>query len=166
MVKPLARSATNEQRTRKRPTRHPTRHQPMPATAIPEKPLSPSVGPQAADREVFAALEHLPGRIRDIAVLRGLGYTYREIASPLGVTPQAVSLMLMRHKRCLKQLKSNSDLHSLSARAVNVLGRHGIVTRQEARARNVLALLERERNCGAKTTAEIQRWMNEDHAPA
>lgn len=135
----------------------------MHSTAVLEKPQL-SHRSQTSGREVFAVLEHIPGRIRDIAVLRGLGYSYREIASPLGVTPQAVSLMLMRHKRCLKQLKSNSDLHSLSARAVNVLSRHGVATREEGRDKNVLALLQQERNCGAKTISEIQRWMNEGTA--
>jgi len=135
----------------------------MHSTAVLEKPQL-SHRSQTSGREVFAVLEHIPGRIRDIAVLRGLGYSYREIASPLGVTPQAVSLMLMRHKRCLKQLKSSSDLHSLSARAVNVLSRHSVATREEAREKNVLALLQRERNCGAKTISEIQRWMNDGTA--
>jgi len=136
----------------------------MHAAAVVENSRSPSRRPQQSRREVFAVLEHIPGRIRDIAVLRGLGYSYREIASPLGITPQAVSLMLIRHKRCLKQLKSASDLHSLSARAVNVLSRHGVVTREAARGVNLMALLQRERNCGAKTIAEIERWMNEDIA--
>lgn len=131
----------------------------MHSIAVLEKPQL-SHRSQTSGREVFAVLDHIPGRIRDIAVLRGLGYSYREIASPLGVTPQAVSLMLMRHKRCLKQLKNSSDLHSLSARAVNVLSRHGVATREKAREKNVLALLQRERNCGAKTISEIQRWMN------
>ena len=135
----------------------------MHSTAVLEKPQL-SHRSQTSGREVFAVLEHIPGRIRDIAVLRGLGYSYREIASPLGVTPQAVSLMLMRHKRCLKQLKNSSDLHSLSARAVNVLSRHGVATREEARDKNVLALLQQERNCGAKTISEIQRWMNDGAA--
>ena len=138
----------------------------MHTTPAIEKRLSPSCRPQTSGCDVFAVLEHVPGRIRDVAVLRGLGYSFSEIASPLGITPQAVSLMLMRHKRCLKQLKSASELHALSARAVNVLSRHGITTRQEGRARVVLALLQRERNCGAKTAAEIERWMNEDNDPA
>ena len=133
----------------------------MHTTAVLEKPQLPSRRSQTSGREVFTVLEHIPGRIRDIAVLRGLGYSYREIASPLGVTPQAVSLMLMRHRRCLKQLKSDSDLHSLSARAVNVLSRHSVTTREEAREKNVIARLQQERNCGAKTISEIQRWMNE-----
>ena len=138
----------------------------MPTTAVIEKRRSPSCRPQTLGCDVFAVLEHIPGRIRDVAVLRGLGYSFSEIASPLGITPQAVSLMLKRHKRCLKQLKSASELHALSARAVNVLSRHGITTRQQGRARGVLALLQRERNCGAKTAAEIERWMNEDNDPA
>jgi predicted transcriptional regulator len=112
-------------------------------------------------RETFTNLEHLPERIRDIAVLRGLGYSYREIATPLGVTPQAVSIMLMRHRRCLRELRDSADLHSLSARAVNVLGRHGVRTREEARAKDLARLIEAERNCGSKTIAEIERWMGE-----
>ena len=40
------------------------------------------------------------------------------------------------------------ELNSLSARAVNVLGRHGIRTREQAHQANVLALLAGERNCG------------------
>lgn len=138
----------------------------MHTTAVVEKSRSPSRRPQAAGREVFAVLEHIPGPVRDVAVLRGLGYSYREIASPLGITPQAVSLMLIRHRCCLKQLKSASDLHALSARAVNVLTRHGIATRQEARARGFIGFLKRERNCGPKTAAEIERWINEDNDPA
>jgi hypothetical protein len=54
------------------------------------------------------------------------------------------------------------ELNSLSARAVNVLGRHGIRTREQAHQANVLALLAGERNCGRKTMDEIARWMEED----
>jgi len=35
-----------------------------------------------------ATLEELPQRVRDIATLRGLGYTFREISEQFGVTPQ------------------------------------------------------------------------------
>lgn len=138
----------------------------MPPTAILEQSERPVRRQRTSRRDVFVVLEQIPGRIRDIAVLRGLGYSYREIASPLGVTPQAVSLMLMRHKRCLKQLRSASELHSLSARGVNALGRHGITTRQDARAKDALTLLKQERNCGAKTIAEIKRWMADETGPA
>jgi predicted transcriptional regulator len=126
-----------------------------------QRPQSRSPRQSVPAREIFSNLEHLPGRIRDIAVLRGLGYSYREIARPLGVTPQAVSLMLMRHKRCLRELRDSADLHSLSARAVNVLSRHHVRTRAEAREKDLLHLIQRERNCGAKTIAEIERWMGE-----
>jgi hypothetical protein len=51
------------------------------------------------------------------------------------------------------------ELNSLSARAVNALGRHGIRTREQARQANVLERLSGERNCGRKTREEIQRWM-------
>jgi hypothetical protein len=39
-----------------------------------------------------ATLGDIPERVRQIAMLRGLGYSYRQIAGPLHVTPQAVSL--------------------------------------------------------------------------
>ena len=54
------------------------------------------------------------------------------------------------------------QLASLSARAVNVLGRHGISTREQARQTNILERLDRERNCGRKTLDEIARWIAED----
>lgn len=119
-------------------------------------------------------LEDIPERVRQIAMLRGLGYSYRQIAAPLHVTPQAVSLMLMRHRRSLKSLRDAMELNCLSARAVNVLGRHGIRTREQARRANLLALLAGERNCGRKTMEEIARWIEdksgtnpaEDVAPA
>jgi predicted transcriptional regulator len=106
-------------------------------------------------------LGEIPERVRQIAMLRGLGYSYRQIAGPLQVTPQAVSLMLTRHRRSLKSLRDAMELNSLSARAVNVLGRHGIRTREQARQANVLALLAGERNCGRKTMDEIARWMEQ-----
>lgn len=33
-------------------------------------------------------LDAIPERVRQIAMLRGLGYSYRQIAGPLQVTPQ------------------------------------------------------------------------------
>ena len=108
------------------------------------------------------ALDEIPERVRQIAMMRGLGYSYREIAGPLSVTPQAVSLMLMRHRRALKSLRGAMELSALSPRAVNVLGRHGIRTREQARQANVLERLAGERNCGRKTMDEIARWMTEE----
>ncbi len=107
-------------------------------------------------------LGEIPERVRQIAMMRGLGYSYREIAGPFSVTPQAVSLMLTRHRRALKSLRGAMELSSLSARAVNVLGRHGIRTREQARQTNLLERLDRERNCGRKTLDEIARWITED----
>lgn len=95
-------------------------------------------------------------------MLRGLGYSYRVIGRQFGVTPQAVSLMLTRHRRSLKSLRGAVELNSLSARAVNALGRHGVRTREEAQEANVLELLAGERNCGNKTIDEITRWINND----
>jgi len=106
-----------------------------------------------------ATLGDIPERVRQIAMLRGLGYSYRQIAGPLQVTPQAVSLMLTRHRRSLQSLRGAMELNSLSARAVNVLGRHGIRTRDQARKANVLERLAGERNCGRKTMDEIARWV-------
>lgn len=115
------------------------------------------------DHEAFATAEILPdtvpARIREIAALRGLGYTFREIAEPLNITPQAVSLMLSRYRRCLKSLHESMELSNLSARAVNALGRMGVKTREEARQKDVLSLLQNQRNCGRKTLEEIERWM-------
>jgi hypothetical protein len=110
----------------------------------------------------FDTLENVPRRIRDIATLRGLGYSYREIGREFEVSPQAISLMLSRHRRVLKQLKGAIELQGLSARAVNALGRHGVHTREEAIRINVLALLNGERNCGAKTLGELERWITGD----
>lgn len=105
-------------------------------------------------------LDAVPQRVREIAMLRGLGYSFRQIAEQFSVTPQAVSLMLSRHRRCLKALRGSIELNNLSARAVNTLGRHGIRTREEARRKNILQSLAGERNCGRKTIEEIAHWMD------
>lgn len=110
---------------------------------------------------IFYYPKAIPQRIAEIAMLRGLGYSYREIGRQFSVTPQAVSLMLGRHRRLLKSLGSAVELRNLSARAVNALGRHGIRTRDEARGADLLALLSNERNCGRKTIEEIARWMEQ-----
>jgi hypothetical protein len=101
----------------------------------------------------------IPERVRQIAMMRGLGYAYREIAGPVSVTPQVVSLMLMRHRRTLKTLRGATELSAFSPRAVSALGRHGIRTREQARQANVIERLAGERNCGRKTLGEIARWM-------
>ncbi|MEX1010384.1 MAG: DNA-directed RNA polymerase subunit alpha C-terminal domain-containing protein [Chthoniobacterales bacterium] len=105
-------------------------------------------------------LETVPQRIREIAMLRGLGYSFREIAQQFSVTPQAVSLMLSRHRHCLRSLRGAVELSTLSARAVNALGRHGIRNREDARQQNVHELLKNERNCGRKTFEEIEQWLD------
>jgi hypothetical protein len=105
-------------------------------------------------------LEAIPQRVGEIAMLRGLGYSYREIGRQFSVTPQAVSLMLSRHRRAFKSLGSAVELSNLSARAVNALGRHGIKNREQARNANVLDILRDERNCGRKTLDEIAHWLD------
>jgi len=109
-----------------------------------------------------ATLEELPHRVRDIATLRGLGYTFREIAEQFEVTPQAISLMLSRHRRVLKTLRGAVELAGLSPRAVNALGRHGIRSRAAAIEADVLELLKGGRNCGDKTLEEIRQWFRDD----
>jgi len=104
-------------------------------------------------------IESLPQRVREIAILRGLGYSFREISRQFKVTPQAASLMLSRHRRSLKSLAGSKELTELSARAVNALGRHKISTREQARRADVLHLLRHERNCGRKTFEEIEHWI-------
>ncbi len=126
---------------------------------------SPTTEPATtADRDpASATLDALPARVRDIAALRGLGYTFREIAQPLNITPQAASIMLARYQRSLKSLQHSFELCNLSARAVNVLRRHGITSRDQARLRDIAKLLDNQRNCGRKTIEEIERWMNDGH---
>ena len=106
--------------------------------------------------------DEVPQRVKEIALLRGLGYSFREIGDRLGISPQAVSLMLSRHRRAAKLLDKTLQLHGLSSRAVNALGRHSIRTREEARERNILAILPSERNCGSKTVSEIERWLTSE----
>lgn len=113
----------------------------------------------------FRSIEAVPRRIADIAMLRGLGYSYREIGKQFGVTPQAISLMLARHRRSFKSLGDAVELRHLSARAVNILGRHGIRTLDEARRSGMLAVLGSERNCGRKTIEEIAHWMGRAEEP-
>ena len=71
--------------------------------------------------------------------------------------------MLSRHLRSFQSLGEAMELSNLSARAVNVLGRHGINNLAEARQRGVLELLQNERNCGRKTLEEIGRWIGTEH---
>jgi hypothetical protein len=106
-------------------------------------------------------VDPVPQRVREIAMLRGLGYSFREIARQYNVTPQAISLMLSRHRRYMGSLRNTIELGHLSARAVNALGRHGISTREEAIRGNVLGLLKSARNCGRKTLDEISEWIGQ-----
>jgi len=130
----------------------------------------PLVTPSKRERRVRSAapppqdLAALPERVRQIAIFRGLGYKFREIADHFGVTPQAISLMLLRYQRCLEALRGSVELDQLSPRAINALGRHGIRSRSHARRSNAIELLKDERNCGRKTLQEVERWMNQDES--
>jgi hypothetical protein len=114
---------------------------------------------ECAPRGADDALAGLPGRVRDIATLRGLGYTCMEIGRRFGITPQAVSATLARHHRHVGDFGQRQEMLELSARAANVLTRIGINSRAEARGRDIFALLRHERNCGEKTMDEIRRWL-------
>lgn len=106
-------------------------------------------------------LETLPRRVADIAMLRGLGYSFREIARQLDVSPQAISLMLSRHRKCLLSARGASEMRALSARAVSCLSDLGISCRAEAQGKDVLMLLRGRANCGRKTLDEIAAWLND-----
>jgi len=100
-------------------------------------------------------MDALPARVRGIATLRGLGYSFREIGEALGVSPQAVSLMLSRHRRTMTSLRHAMELRGLSTRAVNALRRHGITGREQGLSKEIMRVLANERNCGRKKLAEI-----------
>jgi hypothetical protein len=103
-------------------------------------------------------VEDLPERVREYAVLRGLGYAFRQIGQAYHVTPQAVSIMLSRHRQCLGVLGGIDAPGGLSSRAANVLGRLGIHAPAQARGLDLTRLLANQRNCGRKTADEIRRW--------
>ena len=121
----------------------------------------PRIPAQRRMESVEAAIEALPSRVRDIAIMRGLGYKLQEIARHMGLTPQAVSIMLQRHRARIKELGVRTEHWELSTRAANVLGRLRVFTREDARAGNVAAKLRGQRNCGEKTICEIERWLAE-----
>lgn len=110
---------------------------------------------------VQSALDAVPERIREIAMMRGLGYSFRQIAEEFSVTPQAISLMLSRHKKTVKSLRGATELTTLSSRAANALGRLNVRNREEARRKDVVASLKGSRNCGRKTISEIEHWLDE-----
>jgi hypothetical protein len=108
------------------------------------------------------ATDALPRRIEEIAVLRGLGYSFREIAQPFGLTPQAINVALIRHRKARRHAaKSGSELLGLSVRAARALAHHGIRTRADAKGKDVMSLIQEQRNCGRKTRDEIARWVAE-----
>jgi hypothetical protein len=109
--------------------------------------------------------EDLPRHILHIAALRGLGYPLRSIGRNYGVTPQAISVLLARHKASLRAARHRAGLQGLSPRAVNVLGRLRVNDRAEARAvTDWEDRLRGLRNCGQKTIAEILAWASDGAA--
>ena len=81
---------------------------------------------------------------------------------PRATRPHRAPPTRAAHRRAAKVLDKTLQLHGLSSRAVNALGRHSIRTREEARERNILAILPSERNCGSKTVNEIERWLTSE----
>jgi len=57
-------------------------------------------------------------------------------------------------------LAGSVELRSLSPRAVNALGRHGIRTLEQARKTDAINLRSGERNCGRKTLEDVAHWMD------
>jgi DNA-binding transcriptional ArsR family regulator len=104
----------------------------------------------------------MPSRVREVALLRGLGYTFREIARQLDVSPQAVTHTLSRYRRSAKALEGTAELQGLSARARSFLSDLGISCRAEAHGKDVLMLLRGRANCGRKTLDEIAAWLGEE----
>ena len=96
-----------------------------------------------------------------IMELHSSGKSLRQIADQFCVTPQAVSLMLSRHKKTVKSLRGATELTTLSSRAANALGRLNVRNREEARRMNVIESLKGSRNCGRKTISEIEHWLDE-----
>ena len=107
------------------------------------------------------AVENVPLFVRTVAAWRGLGYSLREISAQCGVTPQALSVMLVRQRESLLAASSRpNELAGLSPRAVNSLGSLGISTKAAARRLHDLeARLRAQRNCGHKTRREIFDWI-------
>lgn len=111
--------------------------------------------PELRDKTV----EAVPARVRDMATLRGLGFTCHEIGRRFGISAQAVSITLARYRHRHDLLDGNGELLDLSSRAVNALSRIGVNTREGAHRDEVLVRLQGEKNCGAKTIEEIRRWL-------
>lgn len=130
---------------------------PQGLTAAPEKKL------QNGNSSHLPDVNELPRFVRDVAAWRGLGYSLREISRNYGVTPQALSVMLVRQRQRWRSspVLASGELAGLSPRAINCLGRLGISKRDDARR---LAGLEKclrsERNCGSKTIREILDWAS------
>jgi len=70
-----------------------------------DPPSSPEEAVMSGDsrREVRAALERLPERDRQMLLLHGEGYRYREIASALGLNEASVGTLLARARRAFRE---------------------------------------------------------------
>lgn len=101
-------------------------------------------------------IEALPPRVRDIAIIRGLGYSLAQISRHMDLTPQVVSITLNRHRRRIKDLVLRTEHWTRSTRAATAPGRMHVSTREKARAMKVPAKLRRQRNCGEKTIYKIK----------
>lgn len=117
-------------------------------------------GQTCAESAGVPDLELIPLHVRNLAALRGLGFSFRQIGRAYGITPQAASIMLTRQRTRIRSLKRQAELGNLSPRAINCLGRLGVKTRETARSmENLEAQLQSQRNCGRKTTREILDWV-------
>ena len=127
----------------------------------PSKPRNPTRNTRTS---AATALEMSAGRVRDIAALRGLGFSYREIADHFKVSPQAISILLERNRRNIETVGGTPAMAGLSTRASTALRRLGIDDPEQARGRDVLGQLQSARNCGTKTLNEIADWLSANGA--
>ena len=123
-----------------------------------ENTIANEIPPESQDKTVAS----LPGRVRDIAALRGLGFTRLEIGRRFGSSAQAVSITLTRYRHRHDLLDGKAEMLELSSRAANALSRIGVTNRSDARRVDIFELLRRQRNCGTRTLEEIRTWLESE----
>lgn len=123
-----------------------------------ENAIANEISPESQDKTVAS----LPGRVRDIAALRGLGFTCLEIGRRFGISAQAVSITLARYRHRHDLLDGNGEMLELSSRAANALSRIGVTNRTEGRRSDIFVLLRGQRNCGTRTLEEIRSWLERE----
>lgn len=70
-----------------------------PSAGAPPPTIGEATGARSARRQVRAALERLPERDAQLLVLRSEGYSYRDIATTLGIHEASLGTLLARARR-------------------------------------------------------------------